>query len=54
MLTISYLEECIPKIYCFILYKYNDAISFERIFIYLKDNYKFLPNFVHTDYKKIL
>jgi hypothetical protein len=39
------------KIYYFICYKYQDKISYERIIIYLKDNFKFQSKIVHIDYE---
>lgn len=54
LLTILYLNEKKVKFFCFILYKYQDHISSERIFLYLKDNYNLNPNIVHTDYEKAL
>ena len=38
----------------FVLYKYQDNINYERIILYLKDNFNFNPKIVHTDYKKAL
>ena len=42
------------KIYCFILYKFQDKINYQRIFTYLKENFNFIPNIVHTDYERPL
>ena len=54
LMTISILNENKVNISCFILLKYQDAISYERIFIYLRDNYNFHPTIVNTDYEKSL
>ena len=34
---------------CFIFYKFQDKISYERIFRFLKDNYNFISNIIHHD-----
>ena len=54
LMTISYLSEKNIKILCFILYKYQDHINYERIFTYMRDNYNLNPDIVHTDYEKAL
>ena len=36
---------------CFVFYKYQDKISYERIFTFLKENYNFIPDIIHTDYE---
>ena len=54
LMTISYLNENKVNIFCFVLYKYQDHINYERIFLYLKDNYNLNPKIVHTDYEKAL
>ena len=36
-------------IFFIFFYKYQ-----ERIFVYLKENFNFIPNIVHTDYVKVL
>ena len=54
LLTISYLYMNKIKIFRFVLYKYQDHINYERIFLYLKDNYNLNPKIVHTDYEKAL
>ena len=53
-MTISYLNETIPKIYCFIFYKYSDIISYKRIFSYIRNNFQFISDIIHTDYEKSL
>ena len=54
MLTISFLLVNATKIFCFVLYKFQDFISYNRIIKYLKENYDFQPRIVHTDYEKAL
>jgi hypothetical protein len=53
-MTISSIIDSNIKIYCFILYKFQDKINYERIFTYLKGNFNFIPNIVHIDYEKPL
>lgn len=43
-----------PIIICFILIKYLDYISYNRIFNYLTEHYKFLPKIIHSDYEKAI
>ena len=38
----------------YIFYKYSDIISYKRIFSYIRDNFKFIPDIIHTDYEKSL
>jgi len=54
LLTISFLSVNTTKIFCFVLYKFQDFISYNRIIKYLKENYDFQPHIVHTDYEKAL
>ena len=53
-MTISTIINSNIKIYCFILYKFQDKINYQRIFSYLKENFNFVPNIVHTDYERPL
>jgi hypothetical protein len=53
-MTISSIIDSNIKIYCFILYKFQDKINYERIFTYLKENFNFIPKIVHIDYEKPL
>lgn len=39
---------------CFIFYKNQDTISYERIFTFLRDNYNFYPKIIHHDYESAL
>ena len=43
-----------PQLICFVLLKYLDSISYEKIFNYLHLNFNFKPNIIHTDYEKAL
>ena len=52
LLTITtLLPENTTKICCFIIYKYQDKESYERILLFLKNNYNFNPQIIHTDYE---
>jgi len=46
LLIISFIVQDNSKILCFVLYKFQDIINYERIFSYLKDNYNFYPKIV--------
>ena len=39
------------KLCGFICYKYQDIISYERIILFLKENYNFILKIIHTDYE---
>lgn len=43
-----------PILICFILVKFMDEISYEKIFNYLYENFKFNPSIIHTDFEKSL
>lgn len=53
-MTISSIFNTIIKIYCFILYKFENKVNYERIFTYLKENFNFIPNLVYSDYERLL
>ena len=44
----------IPYLLAFILIKYLDNISYERIFHYLYENYEFQPKIIHSDFEKAI
>ena len=56
LMTVTGLDKLNNNSYiCFlILLCYEDQISFERLFKYLKENYGFTPKYVHLDYSKAL
>ena len=56
LMTISTIlpNKNMTKICCFVCYKYQDKVSYERIITYLKENFHFLPKVVHTDYEYAL
>ena len=39
---------------CFILLKYMDEFSYNKIFNYLYENFNFKPMIIHTDFEKSL
>ena len=43
-----------PKLICLILMKFLDAISYDKLFNYLCENFNFLPKYIHSDYEKAL
>ena len=43
-----------PILLCFILLKYTDEISYDKIFNCLSENLKFNPQIIHTDFEKSL
>ena len=52
MMTISSKDKNNDSVIaCFIFYKFQDKISYERIFRFLKDNYNFIPTIIHHDYE---
>ena len=42
------------KIICFVFIKYLDSITYERVFKYLNDNYKFNPRIIHSDFENAI
>ena len=46
-----YLINNLVKFCCFIAYKFQDIISYERIIGFLKEHYNFFPTIIHTDYE---
>ena len=56
LLTISIFnnKENVVKFCCFIAFKYQDIISYERIISFLKEHYNFYPGIIHTDYEYAL
>jgi len=44
----------IPNIICFILIKYTDFESYNRIFNYLVENYNFKPKIIHSDFERAI
>ena len=44
----------IPNIICFILIKYIDFESYNRIFNYLVENYNFKPKIIHSDFERAI
>ena len=53
LLTISTYnqKDNLVKFCCFIEYKFQDIISYERIIGFLKEHYNFFPTIIHTDYE---
>ena len=53
LLTISTYnqKDNLVKFCCFIAYKFQDIISYERIIGFLKEHYNFFPTIIHTDYE---
>ena len=47
-------EDHNSQLCCFVFYKYQDKISYEWIFRFLKENNNFEPTIVHTDYEYVL
>ena len=43
-----------PQLMCFILLKYMDELSYNKIFNYLYENFNFKPMIIHTDFEKSL
>ena len=56
LMSIATIDSITNKTYlvCFIFIRYQDAISYERIFDYLKENFMFNPQIIHTDFEASL
>ena len=55
MMTVSSKDGNNNTIIClFVFYKYQDKITYDRIFNFLKENYNFIPKIVHHDYEYAL
>ena len=55
MMAVSSKDKNNNTIIClFVFYKYQDKITYDRIFNFLKENYNFIPKIVHHDYEYAL
>ena len=44
----------IPRLLTFVLIKYLDKYSYDKLFNFLHDNFGFMPEIIHTDFEKSL